>query len=384
MTDSFETILNHILLQNPNIHREELLGLVERKKQESHGLLSDEGAIRLVAQQMSLATFPSQETPDQRISSVQAGLRDVSISGEIVSIGELSEFQRSDGSTGKVLRAVLADSSGQIRCAFWDAMAEFAVRQGLGRGSRVRLEHGYTRYGPGGEVQYQLGQDGSIQPLGLVAVPLEVGPLRVRDLVDGESLRQNSLRVRIRRLVAARTEKGPVLALCEDETGLILAKFWDEAGKAILSREGTIVRIQNARVVERNGLLHVNVGNGSLLGGDSEAKVSSPGPVPVGKLEAGKVLRVVQGKVLERGEAHEIETREGRRVRVSSLKIGDSTGKVLVSLWDKHADTVETLRVGDMVKLTAVKVRKALFTGEPEASSVFLSEIVKVPPDLPE
>lgn len=382
MTDSFEDILNNILSQNPSIPREELLSMVERKKQESHGLLSDEGAIRLVAQQMSLATFTSQEIKDQRIASVQAGLRDVSISGEIVAVGELSEFQRSDGSTGKVLRVVLADLSGSIGCAFWDAMAEFAVGQGLRRGSRVRLEHGYTRYGPGGEVQYQLGQEGSIQPLGLVAVPLEVGPLRVGDLVDGEDLRRNSLRVRIRRVVAARTEKGPVLALCEDETGLIVVKFWDEAGKAILTRDGTIVRIQNARAVERNGLLHLNVGNGSLLGDDSEAKASSPGPVPVGKLEAGKILRVVQGKVLERGEAREIETREGRRVRVSNLKVGDSTGKVLVTLWDNHADTVETLRVGDMVKLTAVRVRKALFTGEPEVSSVFLSEIAKVPLDF--
>lgn len=382
MTDSFETILNHILSQKPSIPRQELLSLVERKKQESHGLLSDEGAIRLVAQQMSLAASPSPEIRDQRIASVQAGLRDVSISGEVVSIGELSEFQRSDGSTGKVLRVVLADQSGRISCALWDAVAEFAVGQGLRYGSRVRLEHGYTRYGPGGEVQYQLGQDGSIQPLGLAVSPLEVGPLRIADMFDGHDLRTNSLRVRVRRVVAARSEKGPVLGLCEDETGLIVVKFWDEARDAILSREGTIIRIQNSRVVERNGLLYVNVGNGSLLGEDSEARIGSPSPVPVGKLEPGRVLRVVQGKVLERGDSREIETREGRRVRVSNVKIGDSTGKILISLWDKHADTVETLRVGDMVKLTAVKVRKAPFTGEPEASTVFLSEIVKIPSNL--
>jgi len=382
MTDSFETILNHILSEKPDIPREEILSLVDRKKRESHGLLSDEGALRLVAQQMSLAASSSPELHDQRIASVQAGLRNVSISGEVVSISELSGFQRSDGSTGKVLRMVLADQSGRISCALWDALAEFAVGQGLRYGSRVRLEHGYTRYGPGGEVQYQLGQDGSIQPLGLVVTPLEVGPLRIVDMFDGHDLRTNSLRVRVRRVVAARSEKGPVLGLCEDETGLIVVKFWDEAREAILSREGTIIRIQNSRVVERNGLLYVNVGNGSLLGADSEAKVSSPAPVPIGKLEPGRVLRIVQGKVLERGDPREIETREGRRVRVSNIKIGDSTGKIQVSLWDKHADTAENLRVGDMVKLTAVKVRKAPFTGEPEASTVFLSEIEKIPSSL--
>src|SRR3989304_316898 len=166
MTDSFETILNDILSQKPNIPREEILSLVDRKKRESHGLLSDEGALRLVAQQMSLSASSSPEIRDQRIASVQAGLRNVSISGEVVSISELSEFQRSDGSTGKVLRMVLADQSGRISCALWDALGELAVGQGLRYGSRVRLEHGYTRYGPGGGVQYQLGQDGSLQPLG--------------------------------------------------------------------------------------------------------------------------------------------------------------------------------------------------------------------------
>ncbi len=382
MSESFEAILNHVLAQNPSIPKDELLWLVERKKQESHGLLSDEGAIRLLAQEMSLATFPSHEVQDQRISSVQAGLMDVSISGEVVSVGDLSEFQRSEGSIGKVLRVVLADSSGQISCALWDAMAEFAVGQGLRRGSRVRFEHGYTRYGRGGEVQYHLGQDGSIQPLGLVAVPLEAGPLRIGSLVAGEDLRQNSLLVKIRKIVPAQSEKGPVQALCEDETGLIIVKFWDDAGKAIVSREGTIVRIQNARVVERNGLLNVNAGNSSLLGSDPEAKVGSPIPMPIGKLEPGGLLRVAQGSVLERGEVREIETREGRRVKVSNLKIQDPTGSIQVSLWDRHAETVDGLRVGDRLKLTAVKIRKAPFTGEPEASTVFLSEIEKIRPDL--
>ncbi len=69
-------------------------------------------------------------------------------------------------------------------------------------------------------------------------------------------------------------------------------------------------------------------------------------------------------------------------MKVSNLKLQDSTGKVQVSLWDRHAETVDGLRIGDRLKLTALKVRKASFTGEPEASTVFLSEIEKIRPDL--
>ncbi|HEY4823240.1 MAG TPA: OB-fold nucleic acid binding domain-containing protein [Candidatus Bathyarchaeia archaeon] len=378
MSDSFETILNHILSQNPTLPKEELLSLVERKKQESHGLLSDEGAIRLVAQQMSLSTFPSMEVKDQRISSVQAGLMDASITGEVVSVSEQREFPRSEGATGKVLRTRLVDSSGEITCVLWDAIAEFVAGMDLGPASRVRFEHGYTKYGRGGEVEFHLGSRSSVQVL-YQAKRLEVaaGLVKVADLAQ-VSDSNAGLVLRILKMVGSRSEKGPVQALCEDETGMVIVKFWDEAGEAALSlREGSEVLVQNARVAERNGLLYVNVGMSSTMGHNPGAKAGSPRPVSLGSLKAEPLLWVVSGKVVERSEVREIETREGRKAKVSNVKIEDGTGRIRVSLWDKHAETVDTLRLGDMVKLVGVRVRKG-FAGDLEASTVFLSQIEKL------
>src|SRR3989441_10047169 len=104
MTESSENLLNQILAKNPGMPREELLSMVDRKKQESHGLLSDEGAIRLLAQQLSTTSFPTLDLKDQRIRSVHAGLNDATITGQIISVRDVHEFQRSDGSQGKVLR----------------------------------------------------------------------------------------------------------------------------------------------------------------------------------------------------------------------------------------------------------------------------------------
>jgi len=80
MIESSENLLNQILAKNPGIEREELLSMVERKKQESHGLLSDEGAVRLLAQQLAGLSGQSVNISDLRISSVQAGLSDATIS----------------------------------------------------------------------------------------------------------------------------------------------------------------------------------------------------------------------------------------------------------------------------------------------------------------
>src|SRR5437879_12818232 len=109
MTESSENLFNQTLAKNPGIPREELLSMVERKKQESHGLLSDEGAVRLLAQQLAGLSGQSINISDQRISSVQAGLSDATISGEILSISQLREFQRSDGSVGKLVRVKLKE-----------------------------------------------------------------------------------------------------------------------------------------------------------------------------------------------------------------------------------------------------------------------------------
>src|SRR6266704_171097 len=113
MTESAGNLLNQILSKNPGMSREELLSLVERKKQESHGLLSDEGAVRLLAQQLAGLSGEGVNISDQRISSVQAGLSDATISGEILSVSQLREFQRSDGSVGKLVRVKLKDGSGR-------------------------------------------------------------------------------------------------------------------------------------------------------------------------------------------------------------------------------------------------------------------------------
>ncbi len=152
MPASFDDLLNQILSSNPNLGRDQLITMVEQKKQESHGLLSDEGAIRLVAQQLSISPLPTVGFADQRISSVHAGLNNSTITGQIIMVGDIREFQRSDGTQGKVLRMKVGDTSGQITCVFWDDMADTVARETLTPGSSVRLLHGYTKQGMGGEV----------------------------------------------------------------------------------------------------------------------------------------------------------------------------------------------------------------------------------------
>jgi len=376
MSESFENLVNLILSQNPNLSRDELLQLLDRKKQDSHGLLSNEGAIRLLAQQLSVKLNSEQTLPDLSIANVQAGLMDASIAGEMLSISSLQQFQRSDGSTGSVLRIRVGDSSGQISCACWDQIGEFVSSQNLGVGCRIRLEHGYTKYGRGGEIEFHLGSKGSIQLLTTRLTPQSaVTSNGIASLRPGASVEK--LRVRVRSVVLNKTEKAPVQALCEDETGLVMVKFWDESKVVALTLSpGKTVTIQSPGIREWNGLVDLNVGRGSTISIE-EFSIGSPQPVSVGHLKSEPFLKIISGRLVERSDVREIETREGRKARVSNIRIEDDTGKIRVSLWDKHSESVDRLRLGDSVKLTGVKIRPSPM-GDVEASTVFLTQLEKI------
>jgi replication factor A1 len=372
---AFDDLLNQILSGNPKIGRDELLTMVQRKKEESHGLLSDEGAIRLLAQQLSVSPPASSDLKDQRISSVHAGLNDSTITGQVISVSDVHEFQRSDGTQGKVLRMRVGDASGQITGVFWDSLADTVAREALSPGSRVRLLHGYTKFGRAGEVEFHLGSRANIQILGRASSQgfAPNASSSVADKLGASDL----LRVRLLKLQKSQSEQGPTWALCSNEAGLMIAKFWDNQAHSVLELgEGSLVAIENHWVTERNGLVYINVGAKASVKKESTDFVPDIPLATIKSLQPGPALWSIKGKLLERSDVREIETKEGRRTRVSNIDLEDDTGKIRVSLWDTHAQKAESLRTGDTVRLVGIKVRENM-NGEKEASTVFLTQFEK-------
>ncbi len=375
MPPSFNEILGQILSQNPSIDRDQLLTLIDQKKQESHGLLSDEGAIRLVAQQLLISALPTTDIGDQRIASVHAGLNNSTITGQVIGVGDVREFLRSDGTEGKVLKMRVGDASGQITCVFWDAMAESVAREALSQGSTVRLLHGYTKQGMGGEVEFHLGSKASFQ---ILKRSQSIAPVTSSVAAPNVNFRaSDQLRVRLLKLQKSQSDKGPTWALCSSESGLVIVKFWDNQAQDVLSMgEGSLLLIQNHWITERNGIVYINVGSKCTMTKESADFVTETPVAPIGSLRPGPGLWTISGKVIDRSEVRDIETREGRRTRVSNINVEDDTARIRVSLWDAHAEKAESLRIGDHIRLTGIKVRENM-NGEKEASTVFLTQLEK-------
>src|SRR5207247_8847189 len=85
--------------------------------------------------------------------------------------------------------------------------------------------------------------------------------------------------------------------------------------------EGSLVLIQYHWVTERNGMVYVNVGSKSSVSKEGADLVAEPPVSSIGSVRPGPVLWTISGKVIERSEVREIETREGRRTRVSNINL---------------------------------------------------------------
>jgi len=111
---AFQTILNEIVSKRRDISEDQIRDLIEQKKKELPGFLSDEGAARLVAEELLIKTRGT-ELGRMQVRDLVSGLNDVSISGRILLYWPPQAFQRRDGTSGQVMRLVIVDRNGKDR-----------------------------------------------------------------------------------------------------------------------------------------------------------------------------------------------------------------------------------------------------------------------------
>ncbi|MGA8856030.1 MAG: hypothetical protein WB643_02570, partial [Candidatus Bathyarchaeia archaeon] len=79
---SIQPIVEDILSKRPDLSQDQVLELIDEKKKEGRGLLSDEGAARLVAEELLVQTRGT-ELGRMQVKGLVSGLNDVSISGRV-------------------------------------------------------------------------------------------------------------------------------------------------------------------------------------------------------------------------------------------------------------------------------------------------------------
>ncbi len=397
MDEETEKIIRQIV-DETDLGREEVTEKIERKQEELSGFITAEGAANIVARNQGIT--PEREEPEVRkllIEDLSEGMSNVDIVGRVSRIFEPREFERKDGSKGKVANIVLMDKTGEIRTVLWGKMSKLVSEREIQKGDIIQIRGAYIKRGQSGNPELHLGRRGQV----------EVHPddERTEDL---PSLSDVKIKIAdldsnlefvdiVGRVIAVtaprefeRSDKsvGKVSTLrIIDETGQSRVSVWgDKADQVEDIEQGDAVKLESASV--REGL-----GKTPELHIDWRSRiVKSPEPEEVEKLPEfeKKLLKIEEiepdmpvlslaAKVQRTFPVKEFDREDGSSGRVMNVVLSDETGTIRASFWDEMVDDGKKLSPGDVILLE--NARSALGLRDRPEVRIGRSTKIKINPE---
>src|SRR3989344_4117438 len=113
--------LKEKIIASGKITSVELEGRIKTKINELSGLISEEGAAYILANELGVPILPQEEK--LKIREIYAGMKNISTSGRVIKKFEVREFAK-ENKTGKVCSLIIGDETGTIRLVLWNDQVE--------------------------------------------------------------------------------------------------------------------------------------------------------------------------------------------------------------------------------------------------------------------
>ena len=355
------------------INAEEFQARVDEKVALMAGLCDGRTAAMLVARDLGTVEVLT------RIGSIRPEMGNVTFQGRVISVSEVREFPRSDGSVGRVVNLVLSDETGSIRVALWDENVEL-VRSGDLKVDQCLKVRGLAREGYAG-TEVSLGRGGGIEEVDLDIKPRQAAYKIAEIKSDMSEVSLVALVVdpgEAREFVRKDGGIGKVrTVLLGDETGKIRLTLWNEQAAMPLEK-GETIEVQNGSCRERYGSLEISTGGYSTVKKSSQKVQFSEKVVPISDLKPGMIASV-SGFVTGLGEVRQFQRDDGKAGRVANIYVSDETGRIKVALWGDHVDSLEGLDLGYRAEIIDAQAKSG-WNEELELSCGWKSRITFAPP----
>ena len=115
---------------------------IKAKMEQLAGLISKEGAAHIIANELGVKLFEEGDGK-VKIKDILAGMKSVQTVGKITNLFEVKEFQRKEGSNGKVGSFILADESGRVRIVLWNDQTD--MMKDLKEGTVVEIKNAFVK-----------------------------------------------------------------------------------------------------------------------------------------------------------------------------------------------------------------------------------------------
>lgn len=128
------------ILEKTDVTEEELTTKIKEKLDQLSGLISEEGAAHIIANELGVKLF--QTSGKLEIKNVLVGMRDVEVLGKVARKFEVRTFNTGERS-GKVGSFILADNTGTIRVTLWNDQADSMEK--VKEGDTAVIKSAYVR-----------------------------------------------------------------------------------------------------------------------------------------------------------------------------------------------------------------------------------------------
>ncbi|NQV91189.1 hypothetical protein HQ489_01835 [Candidatus Woesearchaeota archaeon] len=150
--------LKQKIAESGKISAKDLDVKIKAKINELSGLISEEGAAHIIANELGIQLVQSTDEK-LKIKEIYAGMKSVTTVGKVVRKFETREFAKGE-STGKVCSLVLGDETSTIRVVFWNEQVD--LLDSVNENDILIVKNAYVRENKGGK-EVHLGNNGEIE-----------------------------------------------------------------------------------------------------------------------------------------------------------------------------------------------------------------------------
>lgn len=364
MTD-IETIykkLSHV------ISKEDFLQRIQEKVENMGGLCDETMAAMLVASELG---FSDAGRDSIKIENITPESGPVNFIARIISVFDTKEFTRNDGTIGRVGNLIVGDETGKVKLTLWDNMADLIKMGKIKVGQSVQVS-GFAKQGYSG-VEVNIGNNGVLTE-SEEEIDVVSNSYKIKDIKDGMgdiNLNGKVLEVsEIRTFQRKDGNSGRVGNLMlGDETGTLRVTLWDDKTDFLSQVEyGDSIELINAYARENafSQKVELQVGNRSIIR-KSEKKIEYEEEfTPIDDIKADMNNINISGRILDISEVRTFEKKDGSTGRVGNVLLGDSTGKIRLTLWDEKTDILEEIDFDETVEVLNAYSRENTFSQQVE------------------
>ncbi len=166
---------------------DDLKSKTKDKVKELSGLVSEEGAIYIIANEMgvklennlSAAPTSGRSLETKKIEQINEAKVPINLDAKVLKKYDLVEFQSKNGNSGKVQSVLVGDDTGIIRVVFWGDKTELLVNDDIDRDTILRVNNGFVKENMNTsrmEVHFSDYSDLEVNPQGIEIEVKEIKP----------------------------------------------------------------------------------------------------------------------------------------------------------------------------------------------------------------